>query len=564
MAFPFTGNLFPNTDYNKINLDWILDEMKKDREDIDSLREEVDSLVDSSFSAEGADLGDLAIAKGDDTWTWANIGLVTPEMFGAVGDGITDDTTALLQAFESGANVVRLKRGATYMVSNPVVEDVNNLTVIGYGATIKVKKEFEFISYIQMCCLNLQNCTNVKFEGLTFDASWREIKTYHNLEVNTTLENYCVRLLEGNNGITFYKCVFGNQLRVCLQTQGSYMGGTPPVIDTDFIPNKNIDIGFCTFGWNYEPGLHNGAIQMLELPQVATDVNAKIHDNLILMSGVHGIHIYYGNNNVVIENNVVLDSGHCVLEDYYIGGGTVIFGYGIEVTSCNKATIKNNLVRNFIAGGIAVFNDSWYTAGDIHDIFIESNVVEQEPSYSTDLRGHGILLRHANSGVISNNTCKSVYRTANVGSGVYAILVSESEYAAASGNIVSDCENGFGFMVSKNVSCEHNQIYALNNRQGNNVTLGVSFYSTENISCANNIIDKGDSTSTKFDGIQISAVVLVVLSGNVFKGLRYGVKDNSASVTNATVFGTVFQTVSNKYVWWGTHTDLYVDFVAVT
>ena len=35
MAFPFTGNLFPNTDYNKINLDWILDEMKQDREDID-------------------------------------------------------------------------------------------------------------------------------------------------------------------------------------------------------------------------------------------------------------------------------------------------------------------------------------------------------------------------------------------------------------------------------------------------------------------------------------------------------------------------------------------------
>ena len=493
------------------------------------------------------------------------IPFTTPEMYGAKGDGLTDDTTALKTAFENGG-VVFLRNGATYLVSDLTVENSENLTVIGYGATIKVKKEFEFISYIQRCCLKLENCTNVKFNGLTFDASWREIKEYHNLEVDTTMENYCVRLLEGNNGVTFYKCIFGNQLKVCLQTQGSYLGGDtsdPASIDSTFVPNKNIDIGYCTFGWNYEPGLHNGAIQMLELPQVATDVNVKIHDNLILKSGVHGMHIYYGNNNVIIENNVVLDSGHCVLEDYYAGGGTVVFGYGIEVTSCNKVTIKNNLVHNFIAGGICVFNDGWHTAGDIHDIFIESNVVEQEPAYSTEFRGHGILLGHADDGVISNNTCKSVYRTANVGSSISAICVSESNHAVVSGNIVFDCENGCFFNYTKDVSCEHNQIHALNNRQGNNVAFGAGFYSTENISCANNIFDLGSSTSTKFDGIMISTVVLAVLSGNVFNGLRYGIKDNSTSVTNATIFGSVFKAVSNKYVWWGTHTDLVVDFVAV-
>lgn len=493
------------------------------------------------------------------------ISFITPEMYGAKGDGLTDDTTALKTAFENGG-VVFLRNGATYLVSDLTVENSENLTVIGYGATIKVKKEFEFASYIQRCCLKLENCTNVKFDGLTFDASWREIKEYHNLEVNTTMENYCVRLLEGNNGVNFYKCIFGNQLKVCLQTQGSYLGGDtsdPANIDSTFVPNKNIDIGYCTFGWNYEPGLHNGAIQLLELPQVATDVNVKIHDNLILKSGVHGMHIYYGNNNVIIENNVVLDSGHCVLEDYYAGGGTVVFGYGIEVTSCNKVTIKNNLVHNFIAGGICVFNDGWHTAGDIHDIFIESNVVEQEPAYSTEFRGHGILLGHADDGVISNNTCKSVYRTANVGSSISAICVSESNHAVVSGNIVFDCENGCFFNYTKDVSCEHNQIHALNNRQGNNVAFGAGFYSTENISCANNIFDLGSSTSTKFDGIMISTVVLAVLSGNVFNGLRYGIKDNSTSVTNATIFGSVFKSVSNKYVWWGTHTDLVVDFVAV-
>ena len=44
MAFPFTGDIFPNTDFNKVNLDWICDTLQKDRADIDQNTTDIEEL----------------------------------------------------------------------------------------------------------------------------------------------------------------------------------------------------------------------------------------------------------------------------------------------------------------------------------------------------------------------------------------------------------------------------------------------------------------------------------------------------------------------------------------
>ena len=50
--------------------------------------------------------------------------------FGAVGDGITDDTESLQHAIDSGDGVVRLNKG-TYRITKPLILD---LTKTGFGA----------------------------------------------------------------------------------------------------------------------------------------------------------------------------------------------------------------------------------------------------------------------------------------------------------------------------------------------------------------------------------------------------------------------------------------------
>ena len=61
---------------------------------------------------------------------------VTPEEYGAVGDGITDDTQAFEDAFRSGYPVYCLPN-KTYIVGEIVLSDITHIILNGHGSTIK-------------------------------------------------------------------------------------------------------------------------------------------------------------------------------------------------------------------------------------------------------------------------------------------------------------------------------------------------------------------------------------------------------------------------------------------
>ena len=66
---------------------------------------------------------------------------VTPEMFGAIGDGVNNDWEAIQRAVDHcqdlGAGVVVFTTGKTYMIDQAICIAKDNITILGYGATIK-------------------------------------------------------------------------------------------------------------------------------------------------------------------------------------------------------------------------------------------------------------------------------------------------------------------------------------------------------------------------------------------------------------------------------------------
>jgi hypothetical protein len=88
---------------------------------------------------------------------------VSPEDFGAVGDGVTDDTVALQAALDIGG-VIRATPGAVYKVTAAVYLSQDNTTFYGYGA--KLIHETATISSV----LRVDDVDNCAVLGLEIDG----------------------------------------------------------------------------------------------------------------------------------------------------------------------------------------------------------------------------------------------------------------------------------------------------------------------------------------------------------------------------------------------------------
>lgn len=104
---------FPYTNIHDLNLDWLIKTVKKvydKTETVDQAVLEVENLTN--------EIKDM---------------FITPEMFGAIGDGTTDDSQALQDCFnyaKTNGRIVILK-GTTYRSENPLY--VGKTTIIGSG-----------------------------------------------------------------------------------------------------------------------------------------------------------------------------------------------------------------------------------------------------------------------------------------------------------------------------------------------------------------------------------------------------------------------------------------------
>ena len=141
-------NMFPQSDFRQMDLGYVLDVVKRANSTIDTfdadkaqINARIDTLSDSINNPQTGvwkAISDIHAANRSQQQQIdeliANEIFVTPEMFGAIGDGVADDTAALQAAFNSNKPVFL---GGDYGITATLVINKDKLVVCGEHCIIR-------------------------------------------------------------------------------------------------------------------------------------------------------------------------------------------------------------------------------------------------------------------------------------------------------------------------------------------------------------------------------------------------------------------------------------------
>lgn len=124
--------------------------------------------------------------------------------FGAVGDGLTNDSAAFFAAAKlvSDAGGGRIDvRGGTFVIGNVNLSGLSNIEWVGTGATIKAPGRI-------LCYFNCSGSTNITFSGLIFDQMKSALTTYTPADYENGPLNVPIYANLGASNLSIYDCIF--------------------------------------------------------------------------------------------------------------------------------------------------------------------------------------------------------------------------------------------------------------------------------------------------------------------------------------------------------------------
>lgn len=301
---------------------------------------------------------------------------VTPQTFGAEGNGINDDSDAIKACFADGRPIY-IPSG-NYLISKQIPVN-SNTNLLSFGTfVIATDKLNSVLNAEYPGIFDINDATNVHLSGIKTKTddniiNWCEystisIRNSSNVEVkNTQLidsKSLCEIIIINSEDITVHH---------------------------NFIKNCG----------------HGGIMAVGECKNITIDNNYVENPQRLVTGNSYGISI----SGKIYENQTKFTTNGIVTNNIVIGGENSIWE-GIDAHSGNNLLISKNIVKNF-RSGIAVV-----TAGGVwnENVIISNNEVYCDTSMSFDL---GITLDRIKSGVCIGNIIKSEYTVQSLTIGVY-------------------------------------------------------------------------------------------------------------------------------------------------
>lgn len=253
-------------------------------------------------------------------------GIYTPEMFGAKGDGVTDDTEAIQKAL--AFNNVNISKN--YLITENLVLH-SNLKVFG-GGTITKKSEFND-SYLNHSIFSCTNSNNIDINNIVLISNSLAISVHGCSNVNITnliinSEKYSILISDSekneSNGITISNIKLENDVTI-ISSDGIHIdGGCSNIYVTNVSGTSGDDF-----------------IALNAIEGIRKTIKNIIIDN-IKCSGYAGVRLY-GQLNCVIENVSINNS--YINSDNGIRLTNII---GFTEINLNAPTFKNIVFSNCI------------------------------------------------------------------------------------------------------------------------------------------------------------------------------------------------------------------------
>ena len=337
----------------------------------------------------------------DEAIVFTDYAFVTPEMYGAKGDGLTDDTVAITKALNSGFAVSFSKK--TYLCANVLIEGTDGLYIHGNGAELYLpdgtdnKKWWAFV-----------NCSNININGIKFNGnrSNQTIKTTSDGVVGKdTTENSPAILFDNSYDCMVCECRFvdcqgdGIQIDRLYYDQAATSGNVSHSIrieNCDFdatgrngvsvVHAHDVIISKCNFK-NIQIYSSTVAIGVdLEPNQIAGFVCQDVKVLGCTFSNcVWGVNLAAAGTSAGILRAIVVDNiiDSCTYGiDLYVRTGEAVRLVNNSITNCSRAI--NGVGLN---AGLIIMNNS---ISDISGIGVSFNVVEDSTIISNTINAAGI------------------------------------------------------------------------------------------------------------------------------------------------------------------------------
>jgi hypothetical protein len=420
---------------------------------------------------------------------------VSVKDFGALGDGVTDDTVAVQAAVNAAPNI--LFPPGTYILNNVIVPANRSIFSQG-GATVKLKPQAPLVFN------PIFNVTggNISFDRLVFDGN----------RANQPVNGFSDSWNTGPNGT-------GKSNRAGVYMDGTYSG---------------LSVVNCEF-----TAFYAGSIATQNVSNIVID-KCYFHDSnleacfLYASSGVH-------------ENAKVTS---CAFKNLY-SGDPVVEANCIVTTSYDGVIVANNTADNFARNfsKLELCSRAIVTGNKMSNNRIEGFNCMQAQSGGVDITFSNNVARNVKRGLLISlgnfsqvSVLSNIFDTASSISGSPdGIAIENAEEVFVSGNLVKNVDR-YAFYVS---NCRNTVLTNNVSSQTTNKNFPSIGFFTSSTTAAGNVVISGHNSSgtqSSNDGIVAffgnGTIDNLVLVGNSLRGASAansrGIYTNGASITFTT------------------------------